>query len=276
MELGIFSKHFERPVMEDAFDAVRFHGLTCVQFNFETASLETMPETIDHALCDHIREQMAQRGLSMAAVSGTFNMIHPDLDERRAGVDRLRELIGSCPSLGTSVITLCTGTRDSQRMWNHHPDNASPEAWEDLVASLEAVLPLAEEAGITLAFEPEVANVIDSCQKARRLLDQMGSRRLGVVIDGANIYHEGELPRMRDMLDEAFDVLADDVALAHAKDLDHDGEAGNLAAGTGLLDYDHYLSLLGQLEAPVPLILHGLEEDQVVDSVAFLRDKLGS
>ena len=43
MELGIFSKHFERSLMGEVFDAVRFHGLTCVQFNFETAGMETLP-----------------------------------------------------------------------------------------------------------------------------------------------------------------------------------------------------------------------------------------
>ena len=159
-------------------------------------------------------------------------------------------------------------------MWDPHQDNGTPEAWDDLVESLASVLPLAEETGVTLAFEPEVANVVDSSRKARLLLDQLASPRLGVVIDGANIYHEGELPRMGEILKEAFDLLAGDVALAHAKDLDRDGEAGNLAAGTGLLDYDLYLSLLGKLEEPVPLILHGLDEDQIADSVAFLRSRL--
>ena len=39
------------------------------------------------------------------------------------------------------------------------------------------------------------------------------------------------------MLDEAFALLGRDIVLAHAKDLDHDGEAGHLPAGKGLLDY---------------------------------------
>tara|TARA_B100000686_G_scaffold111384_1_gene118746 strand:+ start:812 stop:1645 length:834 start_codon:yes stop_codon:yes gene_type:complete len=274
MELGIFSKHIERPVMEETFDAIRFHGLTCVQFNFETAGLDTMPSTIEKSVCNHIREQMELRGVSLAAISGTFNMIHPDLYERQQGIERLQTMIHACPDLDNSVITLCTGTRDPMHMWNHHPDNNAPEAWDDLIESLEQVLPHAEKNNVILAFEPEVANVVDSCPKARRLLDQINSPHLGVVIDGANIYHKGELPIMEDLLYEAFDLLSDDIALAHAKDLDHDGEAGNLAAGTGLLDYDLYLSLLSKLETPVPLILHGLEEEQVPDSIAFLKDTL--
>ena len=113
--------------------------------------------------------------------------------------------------------------------------------------------------------------MVDSARKARTLLDEMRSSQLKVVIDPANLFHEGELPRMREILDEAFALLGPDIVLAHAKDLDHDGEAGGLPAGQGLLDYDHYLTLLADHGYDGPLVLHGLAETQVGPSVQFLR-----
>jgi sugar phosphate isomerase/epimerase len=275
MQLGIFSKTFVRDTSGEALDAVAAHGLTCVQFNFETAGLADMPDRFDPDLCRRIREELTARDLSMAAVSGTFNMIHPNEEERAAGMRRLRALAETCADLGTAVITLCSGTRSERSMWQAHPDNAEPDAWRDLLAAMEEAVDIAEGEGVILAFEPEVSNVADSARKSRRLLDEIGSQSLKVVMDGANIFHQGELPRMTDILREAFDLLGDSVALAHAKDLDRDGEAGHLAAGTGLLDYDLYLSLLGNLTDEIPLILHGLEEQQVSESVAFVRSRLG-
>jgi sugar phosphate isomerase/epimerase len=61
------------------------------------------------------------------------------------------------------------------------------------------------------------------------------------------------------------------VVLAHAKDLDRDGDAGHKAAGEGKLDYDRYLALLRAWGFSGPLLLHGLGEAQVI---AFLRRKL--
>jgi len=56
----------------------------------------------------------------------------------------------------------------------------------------------------------------------------------------------------------------------HAQDVvQTDGEIRHVAAGTGQLDYSFYLSLLRDLE--VPLIAHGLSEQQVPWSLAFLR-----
>jgi sugar phosphate isomerase/epimerase len=47
--------------------------------------------------------------------------------------------------MGTSVITLCTGTRDPENMWRWHPENASSQAWSDLLSSMEAALRIAGE-----------------------------------------------------------------------------------------------------------------------------------
>ena len=274
MQIGIFAKTFARSRLEDTLDAIKARGLSCVQFNMSCAGLSPMPDQIDPGVAEHIRHAMATRGMTMAAISGTFNMIDPDRRSRQEGLRRLGVLASVCPRLDTSVITLCTGTRDPENMWRYHPDNNSPQAWEDLIASMDEALRIAEQNDVMLAFEPEVANVVDSPAKGRRLLDEMQSPRLKVVIDGANLFHAGELPRMYEVLEEAFRLLGECIVIAHAKDLSHDGEAGREAAGTGVLDYDDYLRLLRASGFDGPLILHSLSETQVPQCVAFLRRKL--
>lgn len=274
MEIGIFSKTFARPTLGAVLDAVAEHGVHAVQFNMSCAGVAEMPDLIEPALVTTIRQEMAARGITMSAISGTFNMIHPDMAERQMGLRRLRTLAAACAGLGTSVITLCTGTRNTQSMWRSHPDNGSADAWRDLVVSMHEAATIAEEYGVTMAFEPEVSNVIDSAQRARQLLDEIGSSNLKVVMDGANIFHKGELPHMTAILAEAFDLLGNDIALAHAKDLTEDGHAGNAAAGTGLLDYDLYVRLLDDSGYKGALVLHGLSEAQTPECIAFLRARL--
>lgn len=274
MQLGIMAKTFVRPALEGVLDAVASHGLHCVQFNFTCAGLLNLPEAIEPVLLERIRRELTARQITVAAVSGTFNMIHPDPRQRRAGLDRFPVLAGACKQLGAPIITLCTGTRDSEDMWRGHADNQSPEAWRDLLKTLGEALEIAGRFGVTLAFEPEVSNVIDSAQKGRRLLDEMQSPHLKVVMDGANLFPAGMLPQMRQILDQAFELLGQDIVIAHAKDLERDGEAGHQAAGKGLLDYNHYLRLLRRSGFHGPLVLHSLAESEVEESVRFLRRKL--
>lgn len=274
MFLGIFAKTFARPKVEEVFAAVARHHLRCVQFNFVSAGLPALPDEIPSDLAARIRKAAAGRRIAIAAVSATFNMIHPDAGSRREGLRRLDVIAQACPRLGAGIATLCTGTRDPGDLWRHHPDNDSPAAWRDLLVSMTKALTIADKHGITLGIEPETGNVVNSARKARRLLDELKSPRLKIVIDAANLFRPGDLPRMTDVLSEAFDLLGADMALAHAKELGPDGHAGGVPPGRGVLDWALYLRLLQQAGFGGPLIAHGFQENETKAALEFLRSKL--
>ena len=272
MRLGIFARTFSRPTVEGVFDAVREHQLDCVQFNMACAGLPTLPDDIAPSLAIRIHEASMSRGTEIAAVSGTYNMAHPDPEARQAGLRRLRTLASACHGMGTSVITLCTGTRDPENMWRWHPENVSSQAWSDLLSSMEAALRIGEEEQVTLAFEPERANVVNTAAKGHALLAAMQSSRLKVVIDPANLIVPGDEHQMSQVLDEAFDLLGEYIVIAHAKDRGADDTFQT--AGGGILDYDQYIRLLRAAAFNGPFILHGLTEGQIDAALQFLRDKL--
>lgn len=271
MKLGIFAKTFPRPTVEEVFAAVKGHGLDLVQFNMACAGLPSLPETIDPAIADRIRRAAAAAGVAIAAVSGTYNMIHPDPAVRDDGLRRLRTLAAACAELGTAVITLCTGTRDPENMWRRHNDNDSPQAWADLLQAMEAALAVAEDAQVTLAFEPERANVVNSASRGHALLAAMQSSRLKVIIDPANLMVPGDPAQMRRVVAHAFDLLGDQIIMAHAKDRAADDSFR--PAGQGVLDYDHYVRLLETHASTAPLIVHGLAEAEAESVLAFVSRK---
>jgi len=274
MQLGIFARTFVRPSLEETFDAVKSCGLDCLQFNFSCIGQPTLPEPIDRALALRIRTELEKRSLVMVAASGTCNLIHPDPAQRVQCLRRLQTMIASCRDFGTSVVTLCTGTRDATDMWRSHRENDSLSAGRDLRNSLESLLPLAEKHGVTLGIEPEPANVIASAQQARLLLDELKSPRLKIVFDAANLLVRHALAEQGRVLAEAAGLLGRDILLAHAKDLSREAPGVTVAAGTGGLDYHVYLSLLERAGFNGPVVLHSLAETEVPASVTFLRSQL--
>ena len=271
MHVGIMTGHFPRPSLGETLDAIVAHGMRHVQFNLSSAHLAGPLAAQTVATYQGIRNEFERRGMTIAALGGPFNMVDADPVKRQEGIERMRARIEACAPLGTSVIATCTGSRHPDSMWRAHPDNASEETWRVLRQTLEQILPAAEANDVALAFEPEVNNVASTAKRSRRLIDEMASPALKVVMDAANLFGEGELPRMAEILDEAFDLLGDHIAIAHGKDLDRDGDAGHLAAGTGKLDYARYVAHLCSLPFEVAVILHGLREDQVAGSVAMLN-----
>ena len=94
-------------------------------------------------------------------------------------------------------------------------------------------------------------------------------------MDAANLFDAQDPPptlTLEEVLGEAFGLLGGDLVLAHAKDVKGSGEV--VAAGKGDLDYDLYLKHLSEAGYSGPLVMHGLTEEEVAGSLAFLRDKL--
>jgi len=274
MILGLFARTFPRPAVEQVFDAVAAHGVSSLQFNFACAGLPSLPESLEPGLLERIRRAAGERGLALAAVSGTFNMIHPAPAQRQDGLRRLEVVAGACAALGTQVVTLCTGTRAPEDMWRHHPDNDTQEAWRDLLHSLTSALQIAERHQVFLGIEPEITNVVSSAAHARRLLDELRAPRLKIVLDAANLFQPATLPRMKDVLEEAFELLGEHLALVHGKELAATGHASQQALGSGVLDWTHYLTLLRRAEFRGSLILHGFEEKDAAQSLSFVRGAL--
>jgi sugar phosphate isomerase/epimerase len=270
--LGIFAKTFSRPMLAETLDAVVSHGLKIIHFNYSCMGLASMPHEIPEAMLQEIRHETATRGITIAGVSGTYNMIDPDPKKRQEGMKKLGVIINSCKAIGTSLVSLCTGTRDPQDMWKEHPDNMSQEAWNDCMEALREALYLAEKANVLLAVEPEFANVIDSPRKARVMLDAIGSKHLKIILDPANIFRPQDAPNMSEILEEAFKLLKDEIVMAHAKDfILKDGKIHPVAAGKGILNYEHFLHLLRNVK--VPLIMHALAEEDVDGAIEYINSK---
>ena len=135
MQVGVMAGTVKRDSLEETLDAVVGYDLYHMQFHLGQVGQPELPEQIDPSVCDRVREAFATRNITMAAICGHFNMAHPDEAHRADRLRGLRGLASACENLGTSIITLCTGSRNTESMWRPHPDNGSPEAWNDLSAN---------------------------------------------------------------------------------------------------------------------------------------------
>ena len=157
-------------------------------------------------------------------------------------------------------------------MWRAHSENRSPRAWEDLVETLTQVFSTANAAGVTLAVEPEPANAVADALSACRLLDTLGSARLKIILDPANLANLDAPNGDRKGLAEAIDLLAADTILVHAKDRRADGSV--CPAGQGVVEFLPFLGRLQHAGYDGPLVVHGIEEGEVPTAVRYLRSTL--
>ncbi|TIU57560.1 MAG: sugar phosphate isomerase/epimerase, partial [Mesorhizobium sp.] len=218
MQVGVFAKTFPGSEPTGVLAAVRDAGFAATQFNLACAGLPSMPDAVPDAAIDTVGAAAKATGISLVALSGTYNMAHPDSRMRQDGLRRLAVVIETAARLSIPLVTLCTGTRNAEDQWAYHPDNSDPTAWADMAREMEKALRLAERHGIDLGIEPEQANIVTSAEDAIRLIGEMGSKRLRIVLDPANLFERANAEQARSIVAEAVECVAGHVSLAHAKD----------------------------------------------------------
>jgi sugar phosphate isomerase/epimerase len=269
MRLGIFAKTFPGSDPASVLAQVKAAGFATAQYNMACSGLPPMPDQIAPAISAAVAEASRHTGIRLCAVSGTYNMAHPDPAIRARGLRQLEVIASACAAMDTSLITLCTGTRDPDDQWRHHADNGSAEAWRDMLAEMEKAVAIAERFGLRLGIEPELANIVSDAAKARRLLDEMKSERLAIVLDPANLFESVELGEQRRFVSEATDLLAESIVMGHAKDRASDGSFAT--AGKGVIDFPHYLRCLRSAGFDGDLVAHGLGADEAAGVASYLR-----
>jgi len=274
MTPGIFAKTFPGETPEAVLARIAEAGFGAAQYNLACSGLPAMPNAMPDGAAEAVAAAAYRTGVALAALSGTYNMIHPDPAEREAGLVRLEVVAAAAAAMGAPVVTLCTGTRDAADKWRAHPDNARPEAWRDLTAEMEKAIRIAERHAIRLGIEPEPANVVTDPAAAARLLAEMGSDRLGIVLDPANLFETGGPELVAPRVADAVDRLAGHILLAHAKDRAPDGRV--VPAGHGSVDFPDFLARLKGAGFDGAVIAHGIAAEEAPAVARFLAERIAA
>lgn len=287
MKFGICTTDFAARGMDELFAAIAAMGFSCVQFAFqsiaesdfvETGAIE-IPAEIPAGLPGRVAARARAHGLEIVAVNGTYNMAHPDADVRAEGARRFLKLIDAAHEMGAKYITLCTGSRNRASLWARHPDNQSSAAWRDMAEGMARILPRAEERKIALLIETEAANTVNTPARARRLMDEMSSPALKVVLDPANLFLPGMArpENVRPVLDDAFSRFGGEILLAHGKDIRAGVDIDFCAAGLGIVDFPYMLQKLREMDFSGDMVLHGIyDEADMPRALKYMRGAAGA
>jgi sugar phosphate isomerase/epimerase len=100
----------------------------------------------------------------------------------------------------------------------------------------------------------------------------MGTDRIGVVLDPANLIEGRPLDQVEVAIDEGISLLGTATILGHGKDRTADGSVR--APGAGIVPWDRFLRGLHDAGFDGPLILHGFPESDAPAAASYLRGVL--
>ena len=230
-----------RTVTEETMATVLAHGFTGVACRFFD------PLNVSEADVKRLRHVMDSAGVDPCqAVAQHPDLVSPDRAERGEGIRAMQKMCAVTRWLGAGNLYVRPGSLNPRGSWYPHPANFRPETFDTLVESLRQVCSASESEGVILAVEGHVLSILDTPERIRELIEDVGSDTLRFNMDPVNFV--GSLRQAYDttsLLDNLFDVLGRYTVCGHAKDFRvedrlvlHVEEA---VIGEGLLDHAAYL-----------------------------------
>ena len=226
-------------------------GYDCLELCLEAADVR--PETMTEARAQALLQTFEDLGIGLASLS-----YHADREPPAQRAANQEAAIRVAAWMGAEILILnAERSVDQERQWAEH------------VAHLKRLCPLAEQAGVTLAVEPEPLLVIGSSQDALDLIDAVGSNRLKVNLDiGHAVITDPDLA-------DAVRLLGNQIVHLHLEDI-----AGrvhkHLPIGQGDIDFGALKAALAEIDYQGPYVVdlfgRDLEPRQAAtDALAALR-----
>jgi hypothetical protein len=276
LELGIFAKILARPSVDELFDAIAGYGLTCTEWNWACLpGLSSLPSAVPYETTRSVVRAAARSGVRISAISAPFNLIQPLAREH--GLERLPALAEAATAVGSDLLVLCTGTRHPTDLWAYHAGNSSRKAWREMISGLGRASSIARCYGVRLAIVPDSAHVISDVASAERALDELGpdSEFLSIALSADVLFPPTmDAQEYPEAIEDALARLGEYVSLARATGTSNIDRAMPYASYITALVETPAISAAAKHGKRLPLILHGMSEDEVRAAAALLRESI--
>lgn len=204
----------------------------------------------------------------MVAVTFGSPATSRNAEERKAGLSKIRTLIGVLKDLGVSIINTSPGAPPSK--------HATDEDYKLASEYFSEVGDFLKGEDLTLAFEIHMGVLTDTAASTVKLLKLIGNKKIVANWDPGNMYATEGAERPQ----EAFQIVKDYMGYMHVKNCKKIGDeyVWSCALEDGDLDFNMIISMLRSINYSRPLCIEysGLGDPNVVASkdIEYLRELL--
>lgn len=267
MQLGIRLHDIEEGSLEHRLEIAREQGFACGHLALAKVIEEysVADAALTPGLAMYLKKLFAKYDIDIAVLGCYLNLADPDRDRLRQTQNRYLANIRFASLLGCGVVGTETGAPNAEYKFEEacHSD----EAFGIFVKNFTPIVRYAEQMGVIIAIEPVCRHIVYSPKRARQLLDTINSPNLQIIMDPVNLLDMWNYKEQEEIVEEAIELLGDDVAVVHIKDFFiKDGQLMEAAAGTGQMDYTALMKFMKEKKPYIHATLECTSPDNAVAS----------
>ena len=272
MQLGIRLHDVAGATLEEKLANAKAQGFACghVALSKVISQYSVADSALTPGLAMYIKKQFSKYDLDIAVLGNYLNLANPDPQKLASIQKRYMTHIRFAALLGCGVVGTETGAPNEE--YRYEPACRSEEALDTFITNLKPVVRYAENMGVIIAIEPVIRHIVYNPKRARQVLDAIASPNLQIILDPVNLLDERNAADHRRIIQEAIDLLGEDVAVVHLKDFKvQDGKLLSMGAGMGEMDFTGLMRFIKKEKPYIHATLEDTKPDNAVAARLFIQ-----
>ena len=256
MNIGIRLHDTAPGTLRERLCFAREQGFTCAHVALSKVlddfSMEEAPDRLTEEYAVRVRQEFSDSGLECAVLGCYLNLADPNAERRKKTQEIYKAHLRFAARIGARTV----GTETYANPESRFQDPArSEDAFRLFIDSLRPVVRCAEETGAVLAVEPVWYHIISTPERAVRMLEEIPSENLQIILDAVNLISPDRADHAEDIVRDAVSLLGDRVRILHMKDyvISAGGEMEACACGLGSMRYEKLLAFAAGRDLPMTL-----------------------
>lgn len=267
-KIGIRGHDIGKMSAYDLADRIKSYGFDGVQLVFKKA----LSETIDFSSMDTLSDAFSQ--IDIPLLGAYFNPMNPIINELKDDISYFKNHLKIAESIHASFVGSETGYI-AQASKMTLDELHSEESLKKVTDVFKELVETAEKYDSYVAIEGAYQHVAYNPYRIKRMVDQINSPNLKVIIDLYNFLNIDNYQERDMIFESALDLLKDHIVIFHLKDfVIEDHKLKQVGLGQGLMNFDYMISKIKQSTPDAYLIFEGVTGKDIEPSFILIKNLL--
>lgn len=272
MQIGIRLHDAKALPLEERLREVQKQGFTCTHLALSKVMGEkhAAVDALTPGFAMYLKNLFCKYQIDVAVLGCYLNLAHPDSKQLQKIIEKYQAHIRFASILGCGVVGTETGAPNEK--YQYEPYCHSEGALKTFIHNLKGIVTYAEKMGVILAIEPVWKHIVCNPKRARRVLDEIQSPNLQIILDPVNLLDISNYEQQVEIVDEAIELLGKDVAVVHIKDYVVEGnQLKSVAAGMGQMHYEGILKFIYEKKPYIHVTLENTLPENAVKAKEWIE-----
>ena len=217
---------------------------------------------------NYIHSHFSKAGIKISILGSYVNLSSLDLSVRKQAIADFKKHIYLAKDFGASMVATETGSVGN----GYTKDNFTEEAYQIALESVREMVTEAEKFGVMVAIEAGINHPIHTTPLLRRLVDEVNSPNIKVILDCANLMSVDNYQKQEEVIEEAFHLLDDYIIALHIKDfVVEDNKIKIVPVGQGWMKYEAIMHYAKYEKPHIFTSLEATTEPHLEESIALIK-----